>query len=320
MHRRPAPLARGRGPPRTSSARCAAAPPLVTPRPLAKTRPPKTCARADAAQICLCESSPAEAVRLSACAHEFCVDCFSQYVQSRVSDGQVLGTQLVCPAVHPHRCGISIVPQDVRRCLDTSAMARYERLTLKLLAESEEDLGTCPNASCPFIFALPDKGHVQHFDCPLCKKCALHSHGPSCAPSPHLRWLARRSFCLNCRCDWHDGLDCEEYKAILGDTQAGDEAFSLYAHKQQLRQCPKCKFFVEKVSGCDAMHWCEPHPNPNPSSNLSTALTRFQRSRSPCSRCNLVFCFKCGGVLRSTALSSRIKACTCGEDREFELR
>ena len=99
MHRRPAPLARGRGPPRTSSARCAAAPPLVTPRPLAKTRPPKTCARADAAQICLCESSPAEAVRLSACEHEFCVDCISQYVQSRVSDGQVLGTQLVLCSV-----------------------------------------------------------------------------------------------------------------------------------------------------------------------------------------------------------------------------
>ena len=34
----------------------------------------------------------------------------------------------------------------------------------------------------------------------------------------------------------------------------------------------------------------------------------------------LVFCFKCGGVLRSTARSARIKACTCGADREYELR
>ena len=81
-------------------------------------------------------------------------------------------------------------------------------------------------------------------------------------------------------------------RAEGGDAQAGDAAFNAYARRQQLRQCPKCTYWVEKTSGCDAMH-C---------------------------RCNLVFCFKCGGVLRQTSRVTNIKACQCGEDREFELR
>lgn len=37
-------------------------------------------------------------------------------------------------------------------------------------------------------------------------------------------------------------------------------------------------------------------------------------------RCNLVFCYKCGGVLKGTAKSNGLSACTCGAQREAELR
>jgi len=49
---------------------------------------------------------------------------------------------------------------------------------------------------------------------------------------------------------------------------------------QRLRQCPKCKFWVEKTDGCDAMH-C---------------------------RCNLVFCYQCGGCLQA---KPGLKKCEC---------
>ena len=37
-------------------------------------------------------------------------------------------------------------------------------------------------------------------------------------------------------------------------------------------------------------------------------------------RCNLVFCYKCGGVLKKTAKSNNLAVCTCGKEREAEMR
>ena len=106
--------------------------------------------------------------------------------------------------------------------------------------EAEDDLGSCPTAGCPFAFVWDP--HNRKLDCPLCKK----------------------SFCLVCRSEpWHQGKRCEEFQAERGDPEASDAAFANFAKSQKLRQCPKCKFWVEKTSGCDAMHcrcnlvfWC----------------------------------------------------------------
>ena len=126
----------------------------------------------------------------------------------------------------------------------------------------------CPTAGCPFVFAWePDN---RKLECPLCSK----------------------SFCLLCRAEpWHTGMRCEQFQAERGDPEASDAAFAQFASSQRLKQCaianrsspplaresnpplrpsarcPKCRWWVEKSSGCDAMH-C---------------------------RCNLVFCYKCGG-------------------------
>ena len=65
--------------------------------------------------------------------------------------------------------------------------------------------------------------------------------------------------------------------------------FADMAKQQQLKQCPKCKFWVEKADGCDAMH-C---------------------------RCNLVFCYKCGGCLRA---KEGVKKCECSSQDQANLR
>ena len=91
-------------------------------------------------------------------------------------------------------------------------------------------------------------------------------------------------------------MRCEQYQAERGDPEASDAAFASFAKQQHLKQCPKCQFWVEKTSGCDAMH-C---------------------------RCNLVFCYVCGGVAKATAArlgsgSAALAACRCGSNRAYEL-
>ena len=216
--------------------------------------------------ICFCETPPHEAVKLSgSCGHDFCVECLTTFVREKVKVGEVLGENLSCPCVEPTRCAVALTPQDVKRCLETPAdIERYDRLALQRCVEAEDGLGACPTSGCPFVFAWEEDN--RKLECPLCVK----------------------SFCLVCRCEpWHRGVRCEQFQAERGDPDASEAAFAAFAKNQKLRQCPKCKFFVEKSSGCDAMH-C---------------------------RCNLVFCYKCGGVLKQNAKQGTgLNECRCGHD------
>ena len=54
---------------------------------------------------------------------------------------------------------------------------------------------------------------------------------PACGCSPSHLWL----------------------QAEHGNVEEADKLFSSFAAQQRLKQCPRCKFFVEKTSGCDAM-------------------------------------------------------------------
>ncbi len=220
--------------------------------------------------ICFCETEPGEACVLASCAHAFCIECLKTFVSGKVETGEVLPSQLVCPCVEPQRCGVPLLPQDVQRCLsDAAAAERYERLTLQRCIEVGDGFGACPGAGCPYLFAWEEDN--RKLECPLC----------------------HNSFCLVCRTSpWHRGKRCEEFQAERGDEGASDALFKRFTATQRLRQCPKCRFWVEKTDGCDAMH-C---------------------------RCNLVFCYVCGGVLKKTAKKTQIKVCECGADRAEEMR
>jgi len=211
-------------------------------------------------------------VLAASCGCAFCVDCLSTYVRSKVEAGEVTAEQLVCPVVEPRRCGVPLTPQDVQRCLPAGQAERYDRLTLQRCVEAQDDLGHCPSAGCPFVFAWESDN--RKLVCPLCSK----------------------SFCLLCRAEpWHTGMRCEQFQAERGDPEASDAAFAQFASSQRLKQCPKCRWWVEKSSGCDAMH-C---------------------------RCNLVFCYKCGGVLKggvANKANRELKTCSCSAQDAANLR
>lgn len=220
--------------------------------------------------ICFCDTPAAEAAALGACNHAFCVECITHFVKGKVKAGEVMGEQLSCPCVEPEKCGVALLPGDVKRALGARCRGeRYERLVLQRCVDEGDDLGCCPSAGCGFMFAWEKDN--RKLDCPLCKK----------------------SFCLVCRTEpWHQGVRCEQFQAERGDTDASDASFASFAKSHRLRQCPSCSFWVEKQGGCDAMH-C---------------------------RCNFVFCYTCGGVLKKTAAATGASECICGAHNQQLLQ
>ncbi|TNV77871.1 hypothetical protein FGO68_gene2248 [Halteria grandinella] len=65
---------------------------------------------------------------------------------------------------------------------------------------------------------------------------------------------------------------CEEFQATRDPSKA-DNAFKKWVAGAKVKQCPFCKFWVEKSQGCDHMR-C---------------------------RCGKEFCYRCGGVYRQCA-------------------
>mmetsp|Transcript_6231 Transcript_6231/g.6985 ORF Transcript_6231/g.6985 Transcript_6231/m.6985 type:complete len:128 (+) Transcript_6231:936-1319(+) len=108
----------------------------------------------------------------------------------------------------------------------------------------------CPTPDCKFVFEWDGDKENQQFKCKFCDK----------------------TYCIMCRVDWHEGLNCKEYRELNGYPPE-DRAFYKYIKGTQFKQCPKCQFWVEKSSGCDHM---------------------------TC-RCKYEFCYKCGGKYRACA-------------------
>ena len=77
---------------------------------------------------------------------------------------------------------------------------------------------------------------------------------------------------MKCKVEFHKGMTCKEF-AISRVFDKNDEAFIQFVRGAKYKQCPKCKFWVEKNEGCDHM---------------------------TC-RCSFQFCYICGGVYQKCA-------------------
>ena len=105
-----------------------------------------------------------------------------------------------------------------------------------------EDTSWCPTPGCRVVFAFD--AALTEYKCPTCLK----------------------HYCLSCKCEFHTGVSCEDYKGMANLSEE-ERAFMMCVKGAKYKQCPSCKFWVEKSTGCDHM---------------------------TC-RCKYQFCYICGG-------------------------
>ena len=153
--------------------------------------------------------------------------CFSNYIEEELNNNRFPIRCPICQNNQRHEINNKII-LDCLLLNDKDDLAlKLETISLNYLAiNNSEEVSFCPTAGCNYM-CFYDKNEY-HLNCPLCKK----------------------SYCLKCKVEWHKGMTCEEnQKAKTYDEN--DQKFDDYVKGNNFKQCPRCKRWVEKISGCN---------------------------------------------------------------------
>ncbi|XP_039816841.1 probable E3 ubiquitin-protein ligase ARI9 [Panicum virgatum] len=181
--------------------------------------------------ICMEPMAPAAAHRGgAACAHAFCRACLSGHVRAKLESGGGGGGGAVvrCPDAS---CAAAFDPELCRAALPPEVFERWCRALCESLF-----LGArrtyCPFPDCSEMMVADDGGGEE---------CVTQSECQGC----------RRLFCARCGVPWHAGVSCEEFARLGEGERARDDLLLVEAAREgNWKRCPRCRFYVEKSSGC----------------------------------------------------------------------
>jgi hypothetical protein len=193
--------------------------------------------------------------------HPYCRSCMRNCFKSAVIDK----TQI------PVRCfgciqeKLNVLPEYTAEFyLEGEDLTTYESTRTKLYAFPDQSkIIYCPNPTCSEIYYSED----------IIDPIQRNSECYSC----------HKMFCTSCRVPWHADLACEQFQALPEDMRTAEDRASLQFMNRTFKRCPGCRFFVEKVAGCNHMN---------------------------CTICRQRFCYNCGDSF----------PCTCGQDPHVRMR
>ena len=153
--------------------------------------------------------------------------CFLDYIKEELNNNRFPIRCPLCPGNEKHEINYKTII-DCLLLNDRNNLAiKLENISLNYLAQNNSDEITfCKTPGCSYMCFY---GKCEfHLKCPLCKK----------------------EYCLQCKTEWHTNLTCEEYQKQKKDDE-NEKQFELYLKGSRAKQCPNCKKWVEKISGCD---------------------------------------------------------------------
>ena len=182
-------------------------------------------------------------------------DCFDSYVINALEKNLL---PIKCPD-----CNKEVRDKYIYESLKSTnredLLDNYEDYYFNKLSH-RNDLIICPTIGCRYKFFLDES--LIKFSCPICL----------------------RSYCMNCKSNWHEGIKCEEYlkKYYPGFEYTNNYNWrSIYHNNQFYKQCPFCNYW-NIIYGNN--YYCN------------------------CKRCEHEFCLKCGKVFYGGRGS---KVCKC---------
>ena len=170
--------------------------------------------------------------------------CFVNYIEEELNNNRFPIKCPLCAGNQRHEINYKTILDCLLLNDKDNLAVKLENISLNHLASNNPDEITfCPTAGCNYMCSYDKKEF--HLECPKCKK----------------------SYCLQCKTEWHKDMTCQEYQRSVNKDE-NDTKFEEYIKGNRLKQCPKCKRWVEKVSGCDHIQ---------------------------CS-CGAAFCYMCGNI------------------------
>lgn len=188
--------------------------------------------------ICLEDFTLSDFIPLNTCECVFCTACFNQHLTSQIKQRSF---PIRCP-----QCRKELCESDIGDRLDNECRSQYLDYNFQNFVQAHSsEYSCCPTPDCKNVFIAGDEAY---YNCSICRK----------------------DYCLRCKVEYHKRMNCEQYQKSVIDkkTENADRNFMNFVKGTNYKQCPNCKFWVEKSSGCNHM---------------------------TC-RCSYQFCYACGGM------------------------
>ncbi|KAH7107353.1 hypothetical protein BKA62DRAFT_683096 [Auriculariales sp. MPI-PUGE-AT-0066] len=170
--------------------------------------------------VCFCEvTSP---ISLP-CNHLYCSLCLQQYLQA-ASQGDQFPVQCIGA---DGTCKVDIPLTTITKELSPEEEGRLLRSAfLAHIRSRPAEFKFCPTTDCPEVYRAGPMGTLHR--CPSCLN----------------------AICPACHVEYHEGLDCPSYR---DQRTGGEEAFRKWQEEHDVKACPTCNAFIEKIDGCNHM-------------------------------------------------------------------
>ena len=187
-------------------------------------------------EICEEEFNPGEIVNPKLeCLKYIHGSCFIDYIEEELNNNRFPIKCPFCQNEKSHEINYKLVHDNLIINDKDKLAKKLDNISLNFLSENNPDeVSFCPTPGCSYMCFF-DKNEF-HLNCPLCKK----------------------SYCLQCKAEWHTDLTCQEYQFnkkheenMSEEEKLNEKKFKEYIKGNRCKQCPKCKRWVEKNKGCD---------------------------------------------------------------------
>jgi len=140
-------------------------------------------------EICFDKIDMDRLIPLDRCRHFYHQHCLHQHFGNMIEERKF---PLDCPS-----CRMEVTAVDVKGFLTPELITKWEDYTFKKIVESNpQNYSYCPTPDCPYVFIWEQGKDSNLFACPRCQN----------------------KYCLNCKCKFHDGQTCQEYRISKGFT------------------------------------------------------------------------------------------------------
>ena len=203
------------------------------------------------------------------CKHLFCVDCFEQYLTITIESGN---TSISCPGASENGpCTEPILQHQIRHHTSNDLFERYLRLQFERAVDHMSDVFYCPKADCATatINANPSSTNVVCGQCNyhFCTQCGEAEHFGGCDVDKSSDDESQRSKNPLSKIFKLPGLlklGNEKIKHASSEEKSARERRRQRRKEEQktidelkrsdeTKQCPGCKTWIHKTSGCDHM-------------------------------------------------------------------
>ena len=180
--------------------------------------------------ICIEDNLKPEEMMTMPCGHEFCIDCWKGFIQSKIDDGPscILAT---CPQVG---CEEIITEEEVARAAP-DILSKFESYQLRNFVEVNGTSRWCPGPGCERIAALQSSSGI------FCDSDNIIADCDACLTK----------FCIKCGDEPHQPLHCRALETWKEKCKNESETANWIL--ANTKPCPKCRSRIEKNQGCNHM-------------------------------------------------------------------